>query len=459
LKNWRVFELALLGLAAGLIAWQLFAPPSLGVADNNDFPKLIGRYCLGPAGDHPLFEYVSFAYERGPSHCWDSGLITSAVLPLRLAMLIQPRRFDLRVLGAVYTLLFLAAFYEMQRLARRLSAPRRAILPVVALLIFCSATYVPWFNSFYFDTASLVFLFWSAVFVCRLVLADEIRLRDYLLAAVSVVLFASSKAQHAPLALLLMPGLWLSFRRPRFPAVWVRSLATAAIVAAAILMWTTAPPWYESTNIYNALFYQALPRSAHPVADLAELGIDGGMLRYVGQHAFLADSPLQKPGGAEAFGRQMSARKLAVYYVAHPKIAGEVMRNALREASLEKVRMEIGSRQYRLGNYEKVTGYPPETQSGFLDGWTAIKTWVFGNRPWIYAGYAVALLGILWRRAWRSGEKARLRIVYLTATLTAMLVVGLGVVLFDGVDMGRHMLIFNTLLDLGVCAVVAIPNR
>jgi len=134
----------------------------------------------------------------------------------------------------------------MQRLARRLSPPRRAILPILALLIFGSATYVPWYSSFYFDAASLVFLFLSAVFVCRLVLAEQIRLGDYLFAAICVLLFASSKAQHAPLALLLIPAFWLSFGRADFPAAWARGLTTAGIFGGALLMGTTAPRWYES---------------------------------------------------------------------------------------------------------------------------------------------------------------------------------------------------------------------
>src|SRR5215469_16914412 len=62
LKHWRFFELAMLGLAAWRIAWQLFASPSLGIADNNDFPKLIGRYCLGPAG--PPSIRICEPYER-----------------------------------------------------------------------------------------------------------------------------------------------------------------------------------------------------------------------------------------------------------------------------------------------------------------------------------------------------------------------------------------------------------
>jgi len=61
-RRWAIYEWALLAVCAGLVSWQLFVPPSLGVADNNDFAKLIGRVCLG--GEHPLFEYVGFEYHQ-----------------------------------------------------------------------------------------------------------------------------------------------------------------------------------------------------------------------------------------------------------------------------------------------------------------------------------------------------------------------------------------------------------
>jgi len=58
--RWAIYEWALRALCAGLILCQLFLPPSLGLADNADYAKLIGRVCLG--GEHPLFEYVGFEY-------------------------------------------------------------------------------------------------------------------------------------------------------------------------------------------------------------------------------------------------------------------------------------------------------------------------------------------------------------------------------------------------------------
>jgi hypothetical protein len=106
-RGCAICEWAMLTLCARLVVWQLFISPSLGLADNNDYAKLIGRVCLG--GEHPLFEYVEFEYHHAPDYCWNSGLITSAVWPLRVALAVAKPfsgdRFDLRWLGAVYAVL------------------------------------------------------------------------------------------------------------------------------------------------------------------------------------------------------------------------------------------------------------------------------------------------------------------------------------------------------------------
>jgi hypothetical protein len=448
---------ALFALAAGLITWQLFVPPALGVADNGDYPKLIGGACIG--GEHPVFDYVAFTYERAPANCYHSRMMTSAWLPFGITLAVtRPftgNRYDLRFLGAAWAVLFLLAFAMLQRVARG-----RPWVPVAALLIFCGATYVPWFNSFYFDTASYVFLCLAVVAVIRLMTCETVRMADYVVAAVAVLLFALSKAQHAALALPLIAGFWLDFGRPGFPGRPVRIGVTAVIVFSALAMFVTSPRYYQTVNTWNALFYQALPHAASPSADLASIGIDTAMKRYVGKHAFLPDSPTNDPAQVAAFGRVITPSRLVGYYLRHPAIAVLVFRDALADGSLQRVRMQIGARQYRLGNYEKDTGEPPEAQSHFLDFWTSWKTVVFGNRPWLYAAWAVVLLAALWTLALRQPSKIRPRIVALSAMWTAMVVLAPFLVLFDGIDTGRHLFLFNAMLDMTVCGLIAlIPAR
>ncbi len=213
-RGWAVYEWALLALCAGLVSWQLFVPPSLGLADNNDYAKLIGRVCLG--GEHPLFEYVGFQYHYAAEYCWNSGLITSAVLPLSVALTVAKpfsgSQFDVRWLGAVYAVLFLLVFAAVQRLVRGLRPIARVSAPAAVLVVFCSASYIPSFDSFYFDTTSYVFL-WCGILLCvRLLLCEKVTTWDYLAALAGVVVFETSKSQHTALALPLIACFWLRLR-------------------------------------------------------------------------------------------------------------------------------------------------------------------------------------------------------------------------------------------------------
>jgi len=458
---WRGYEIGLLFLCAGLVAWQLFLPPSLGVADNNDFPKLIGRYCLGDAGQHPLFEYVSFHYRVAPSYCWDSGLVTSAALPLQAARLISrvfrpAGGFDLRVLGAVYAFLFLAAFHALQRLARMAPPGRRLILPAVALLIFGGAAYVPWFNSFYFDTASYLALLWFGIAAYLLVFGPRIGMAGYFAAVALVVFFATSKSQHAPLALLMIPCFLFPFGRREFPARWARVTAAVAIAGSTAYMLASVPRFYTTAALYNALFYQALPREDHPAADLAALGIDHSMMSEVGKHRFQPDTRMEDPAVEAAFAARISVSKMAWFYLTHPRLSARVLAYALEEASLQRVRMKVGSREYRLGNYARSTGRGAESQSHFLTLWSDLKAASMGNRPAVYAGYAGALLLAVCILAMRRPAPQRPQAVLLAATLSAMTAASLLASMFDGVETGRHLFLFNALLDMAVCAGIAL---
>lgn len=460
-RFWRLYETLALLLCAGLICWELFLPPALGVADNNDFPKLIGRYCLGPASptSYPLFEYVAFSYRYDARYCWNSGLISSAVWPLAVArfiawLVLPPSRFDLRLMGTVYAVLFLTAFYLVQRLARSLSLRARLLLPAAFLLVFGGAAYAPYFNSFYFDTAAYVFLLFASIALCQVALLPEVRLWRYLLALCACLLFATAKTQHAPLALLMIPVFWMSFGRTIFPSRIWRLVATFALAFATAEMFAV-PSYYRSIALYNALFYQCLPHSVDPAGDLASLGLDPAMARYSGQHAFLPSSPMNNPREVDRFSRQFSTANLAHYYLSHPRMTAQVFKYVLAEGSLQRARMKVGPREYRLGNYPRDAARPPEAQSHFLDFWSQWKAALFGNRPAAYLAYIAMLFAALWTLVLRRATPLRLPLAVLASILSAMVALSAAAVLFDAVDTGRHLFLFNTLLDMTACALIA----
>ena len=453
----RFYASGMLLLCGALLVFQLFVPPTLGVADNNDFPKLMGQFCLGQE-HHPLFDYVSFRFHTNPKYCWDSHLLSSAALPVQAAVwlgrLVLPAGdFDLRILGAIYAALFLLFFHFLQVSTRELSPATRVLLPALVLLFFDTATYVPTFSTFYSDTASFIILLFCAVFICRLVLRNAVSTAEYLVAAVCVILLVTSKAQHAVLGLLMAPAFLPAFGRARFPAVGVRIVAVSAIAVASVAMFVSVPRWYCRTNYFNALFYQSLPRSSTPAADLADLGIKAGMIRYVGQHAFLPDSPMQDSRQADDFGQTVSAMKLVRYYGSHLAVMMQVLDHALDEGGLQRVRMEIGNREYRLGNYEIGAGHEPASQSQFMDFWSIFKALLFGNRGWLYGLYVPGLSIAAWTLARKTRPDRRARAYLLAGIMTSMIVTAVAVVMFDGIDTGRHLFLLNALLDLSFCTL------
>jgi hypothetical protein len=157
---------------------------------------------------------------------------------------------------------------------------------------------------------------------------------------------------------------------------------------------------------------------------------------------------MQDARETERLGRFLSVRSLTLYYLSHPRVAALVFRSALAEGSLQRVRMQIGARQYRLGNFEKSLGRPPEAQSHFFDFWGDLKVAVFGNRPVLYGCYAAALLAALWILSLRA------RVTAIAATWTTMVALAAVLVMFDGVDTGRHLFLFNAMLDMTACGLL-----
>src|SRR5437773_424149 len=109
-------ELALLAVFAALLVWQLLAPGFIGLANNGDFSKVSGRWCIAVTDDEGNSHiYFQSNYSRRPDHCWDSGIPSSEVGFAWLATSLKrlagdPARFDIRWLGALHAAGFLIAF-------------------------------------------------------------------------------------------------------------------------------------------------------------------------------------------------------------------------------------------------------------------------------------------------------------------------------------------------------------
>ncbi|HEU5022082.1 MAG TPA: hypothetical protein VFT60_09320 [Bryobacteraceae bacterium] len=451
------WDFALAGAVLLLLVWQLFAPPALSVANDHDFEKILGHICYAPVETNqtPFFDFAALHYSYDADSCIDWPMRTTNEAAFAVGwwlngMFHSRTDFDLRYMGIVYGLIFLGGFVTMQRALRRVSLKLSVLAQTAWIVVFCNAVYVPMFNTLYFDALSLATLTGALAAMAVVALEPEPDRSWIAGAAIWLALLAGSKGQHAPLALLCVPALWI---RPRRLAM-ARAVGTAAIVAGAWLSLTTMPRFYQGEATFNALFYRILPAVADPQAYLAETKIPVSWARYSGEVAFAEDVPLRDPYYEEQFGKWFGPVDLIRLYLRHPSAAWIIARENLDEASMDRVRIRMAGVPHRLSNYEESQGKARQAISHFFTVWAGLKNAVFGARPVLYAVWIAAVIGVAWMLA-PPGPRMRLLLAIVTAALAAEF----SICMLDGADGGRHLTIFNALLDFLVCCDVVLGAR
>ncbi len=401
------------------IAWQLWLAPYTGLADNGDFAKVIGRYSLGPAqpSEQDTFHFFIREWKRDPSKLWISPYWGIEVWLTRAALLFERAgHFDIRWLGLIHTLVFGWGLWHLSALVTR----RAWLLGLVAALAFADAAYVSYFQSFYFDTAAIVFgfLFFSAWLRNSL---DADRGPQFAMIC-GAAGFALSKGPHAP-AMLLMAAILLLSRRKHWAG------AALALLCGAGYMLSQTTREYQATAYYNLAFFKLGPRDEKA---LDALRIRPEDRKLLGTHAFEATSPAQNAEWLKNFFPEGGYGNALRYYTGNPAIALSVMWSDL-STEAKQIRAE------NLGNYERSTGQRYCTLSHSYSLWSDAKSALFRAFP--AHVFLLAALG-----GWVAYRSSLLRPI-------ALALLGMGAVEFgiatlaDALETYRHLLLFHFAYD------------
>jgi hypothetical protein len=437
---------------AAIIGYQLFIPPAVGLANNDDFAKVIGVFNLGaPIAD--AYAYVDSKYWFEPRYGYKSRFYSSEVLPAAAAIGLskifsKDGSFDLRWIGLIHGLLFLFAVYLLESLLAEVGGYRRLLLWTALVVFLGDVMYVSYFNSFYTDAAAYLFLILSVVLFLRAV-AWRKKL-DAIGLVICVALLLLSKSQHAIL------GLWLS---PLFGgfggSLWARSgrwfaIVSSAIVAGAAILSAEASPFdYAARGYYSVIFFQVLPHSQNVKGDLAALGLDESYEKLIGTHAYSAESGMKDPAFVRTFMQRTSYSRLGRYFLSHPRDAYLAIRMSLEQG---------GRQRPPMGNFARSAGLPAFQESQAFAIWSNTKRALFDGRGVRYLNYYMAMAALICAIATakrRTLSSVLLAGVYALAGmgLTEMLVAALA----DAVDVTRHYFIAGAILDLEllfVCALI-----
>ena len=438
-------------VAAAILCYQLLVPPSAGLASNGDFGRILGIFELAaPAQDENA--YADIQYRFSPENRYEWGYYSTEMLFAAAAIGLNhifssPQTFDLRWIGCVHSLLFLAALWLLQPLLGELSRGRRLVVSAACVFIFCDVMYSTWMSSFYMDTATYVLLLLTVVFFLR---AARWRRRvDAILLVVCTTFMILAKTQHAVLGCWIALAIAACHGRLWPGNTWrFTALSSLTILAVTVGAMSTGPRDYKAAGTFSVIFYQILPHSNDPVSDLGALGLDASYAKWSGTHTFSPGNQLSDPQFLEAYLAKTSYARLAWFFLTHPRHAYLALDTSLREAARQRP---------ILGNFDRSVGLPPSAESQRFALWSDAKKAMFfthGSRYLCF--WLVVVVTLLLLMAYQRHELAWPHVVggmaLAAMALTAMLIASLA----DAVDVIRHHFIANALLDLLILACVAL---
>jgi hypothetical protein len=444
---------AILAAAAAIVAYQVMAPPIVGLADQGDFARMIGRFGYGPEDKSPdlKFMYVVRKYIADPAFRypdWEQFnseyvFVGSAVAFNRVVS--KDGKLDVVVIGLIHSLAFLAAFARLLWVTRRFGAA--PMLWIAGLLVLTDAAYTAYWNSFYGEPASCIFfllLLGESIAICDSGHTTAAQLARWTLWA---VLWVLAKPQNAPLGLVLA---LFSLRLRSWAFDWrARRVAAAGCAAiagvAAFSVWTVPQPVRWSTG-YDMVFRSIIPESKDPAADLRVLGLDPELAKYGGTWA--EGHPFYELVTGGAFRNRITPFTIARFYLMRPA------------RFWRHIKVMLGSafvlRDF-YGNFEKGAGYPAAARSSAFSLWSQ-----FHQNSLSRAGRLIffllllcpAGLASLWIRAREAPERRRAEFfgLLLACCLAALFTVLLG----DCWDNIKHFYLFNLLFDVSLIAAVGL---
>ena len=436
-------------IAAGIIAYHVFVPPLLGLADSGDFERVLPWRGLAHVSDNYDEKYLSYFNSKyriiskaeGPD--WYATSSSLLIIPARWFSIRigQNQIFDIRILGAAYTLIFIFGIWLILAATRSLNVGLRVILSGLLVLIFTDAFYVAYFNSFYSEATALTFLavgIGSGLILMTGRSSSMWLLIGYFLAITIVI---TSKPMYVPLApAFALFGVYLS-KHPHFPArYWLASGLALILCCGAFLYLRRMPPGFTVNSVYIGVFMDMLPNSNNPRRDLADLGLDPEYEIYSGTRPYYADSPLNVDAHfREEFTARARSHTLTLFYLTRPKRLFQLFARCAKHAFTNSV--------HYLGYYEASTDKPPHAKPFGL--WDTVREHVF-PRTLLFLGLFLAT-GIAAVVLLQRTSSAMLRGAYVQYLLFILIA---GAQFFVAVltgtgepDLKKHLFMFNVAFD------------
>jgi hypothetical protein len=439
-----------------LLTVEVIARPAIGLANNGDFPKMAGPLGLGPEnGWHHQYLDFTYRYVRDRQYFynrgfWHAEFLSSEFFSVKLASTLQKTFrsgpiFDIRWLGAVNgAFLLLGVGVWLYSLTDKWKLP----IGLALGLIWTDVAYVQYLNSFYMDTAAMIFLLLCVAAALHVISDPNQRLFSGLTVAAGV-LFASSKFQHSIPALVFFP-LFLLFAfgtRDRF----VRLIFLAGCILMSLSAWAVSSridEQYRTVPVFNVVFLRIAPQASDPLRTLRELRLGENELRYLNTYSYSPHSPLS-PQWAHQFHLRCNYATLFQYYLRHPLLTVKFLYQGLSGPA--------SSIQSGIANLSTEDGFKLGARATHMTNWSDVRGFLLKHAPWhILVLGLLSTGGAVWL-LW-SPQNRLFAALVLAIQILATLEYGIGI-LADAAETTRHLMMFHVATEVSILLLPLLFQR
>ncbi|URN95415.1 MAG: hypothetical protein NAG76_03910 [Candidatus Pristimantibacillus lignocellulolyticus] len=452
-------EFAYLIIAASIAIWLLFTKVFIGVADNGDFLRIMGTAGLNyydalESYEDRFFSYahINFAYDTILRLFYPSTHIILVVVARFISLIFNETAFDIRYLGAIYVVLLLTAGFIFIKYNKGKSLITAIVIALLMLFIFSDIGYLAYFNSFYGEPVSFVFLLLTLALALMLTKQENPSRKMLVLLFISILFLVCSKTQNAPIGIVFsLLGLrygWMKMDDLR----WRRLAIILSIVTflISIFMYIAAPKDFKYINIYQTVFFGILNGSPDVEGDLQQLGLPSKLSVLAGTNYFQDDTVIKQddPSLTADFYNKISHGDVLLFYMMNPaRLLGKMEYAAQNSMNI---------RAFYLGNYEKSEGNPAGAMYFEFSRWSELKRTYIPNTMWFITLFYI-LYYVVAAYEWLRSNHIRNRIaveLFIVLGLIGMFSFLIPIVGDGQADLSKHLFLFNVIFDMMIASAV-----
>lgn len=445
-------EVVAVALLFVVIIGLFFVSPSVGVADNGDFERVMRPVGLDYAGDisqNYFYNYSNPIFKMKNIFLWGTGnYATTQVIPIRIARIINrifysQEYFHTLSLAVVYSFFMLWAVYLIVRNIKTKNKYFNGLIVLFCVWIFGDATNLVYFNSLFGEACSYVFL------LLMLGTGLEMIRRDFEKKPLIFFFFAAAMFFGSKLQYTLLSPLLLFIAVPvykRYNLKKVISLCMGITIALSCLIYFIAPSQLGKDTKYNSVFFGVLKNSPNVEQDLKDLRLPAYMAPLAGTNAYDNVTTVDVEGVQfeKDFYEKVGRGKIMLFYLSHFDRLIDKMELTANKAYDNKIGM--------MGNYKIEDANKPHQLNDRFTSYNEFKKVVYPNSFWtIFLFYIVYFAYLIITMLKSEYNKAFYK------RLLLLMILLLGVIQFPlptigngEADIAKQLFIFNATFDIAV---------